>query len=126
MLFQRACNPLRSRPRKCAISSFSDIFVAQCAPDLRRAIVLRPFGRRCGVSMCIGIRAIRNPIDASALRSRRYEIEAELLADNSCEEAADRMLLPSCGMDQRLDGRTARSSQHRNDASLLAIGAPRV
>jgi hypothetical protein len=74
----------------------------------------------------MNIRAICNPIDASALSSRRYEIETELLADNSGEEAADRMRLPSCGMDQRLDGRTARSPQHRNDASLLANGASRL
>jgi hypothetical protein len=74
--------------------------------------------------MCV--RAIRNPIDATAFGGRRHEIEAKLLADNTCEKAADRMLLPSCGTGHRLDGRTACSSQYRNDASLLAVGMSRL
>jgi len=68
-------------------------------------------------------RAIRNPIYASALSCGRYEIEAELFADDAREEAADRMLLPPRCMRHRADGRPAWRSQHRNDPGLLAFGA---
>ena len=123
MLFQRARNPLTSRSRKCAISSFSDIFVSLRATGLKRLTVSRRAGCFCS-DMCV--RTIRNPIDATAFGSSRHEIEAKLLADNTCEKAADRMLLPSCGTGHRLDGRTACSSQHRDDASLLCIGMSRL
>jgi hypothetical protein len=71
-------------------------------------------------------RSARNPVYATAFGSHRHEIEVKLLADNTCEKTADGMLLPSCGTGHRLDGRTACSSQHRDDASPLCVGMSRL
>jgi hypothetical protein len=66
------------------------------ATDFERRIALCPASTRCRrIDGCIW--AIRNPVDAATLGSRRHQIEAELLAHNAREEPAHRMLQPSCG-----------------------------
>src|SRR6266487_513982 len=121
MLFQRARKPWRSRSRRCAISSSSDSLVAFRATDLVRFIALRRMahlGR--GNTRC---RAVRNPINAPILAVCRDKREAELLAHDTGEEAADRMGLPLRCTCHRLDGRATWRSQHCNDASLFAFAA---
>jgi hypothetical protein len=79
MLFQRARKPWRSRSRRCAISSSNDSLVVFFATGRVCRIALRRPRRH----------AIRNPVDASILAICRDKSEAELLAYDTREEAAD-------------------------------------
>src|SRR5262249_42934165 len=96
--FQRARNPLRSRSRRCAISSLSDRWVAVWAANRDRLMVLRRTRRR----------AIGDPIETSAFGCRRYQIEAEFLANDAGEKAAHRVLLPSRGKHHGIDAYATR------------------
>jgi hypothetical protein len=75
------------------------------------------------VYLCIN-RMIVDPIDATPITSVRNQIEAELLANDASEEPSHRMLLPSRGLNHRLDGCAAWRSQHRNDPSPFSFDAP--
>src|SRR5271169_6669375 len=50
------------------------------------------------------------------------QIETELLADDTSEKAAHRMLLPISGGHDRSNCRSRWCPQHRNDAGVLGIG----
>src|SRR5215831_9882524 len=68
-------------------------------------------------------RAIGDAIETSAFGCRRYQIEAEFLANDAGEKAAHRVLLPSRGMHHGIDGYATRHAEHRQDAALLGFGA---
>src|SRR5262249_50752464 len=68
---------------------------------------------------------IRNPVDAAVLAGCRDKHEAELLAHDPGEEAADRMRLPLRCTCHCLDGCATWRSQHCDEVSLFAFTACR-
>src|ERR1700680_2764049 len=91
-LRHRARRPLRSRPRKCTISSSTDV-----------SVVTRPLRRFFRIALgrllhAIGSPgrslAILDPVHPALVGQFGNEIQTELLADHTGEKAAHRMLLP--------------------------------
>src|SRR5258708_10508684 len=81
-------SPPRSRPRRCAISSSTDILVE--ARPLRRFFCIAS-GRLFGpVRSCRRSFDILDAIDPTLVRLLRDKVEAELLTDDTGKEAADR------------------------------------
>src|SRR3977135_2340489 len=113
MLRQRARNPPRSRPRKCAISSSTDVLVE--ARPLRPFFCIasgRLFGSVRSGGWCF---AGPNSIDPALVRLLRDKVESELLADHTGKKAAHGMLLPlSCG-DERRNRRASTWYKHPTD-----------
>jgi len=103
--------PLRSRPRRCAISSSTDALVARRATDLARPIASRRLLRR---RPSPGL-AIFNAVHPPTVTGLGHQIQVKLLADHTCQgKPAYRVLLPSCCRHHR-----------RNSRSRWAHGASR-
>src|ERR1700690_4064240 len=84
-LCHRARRPLRSRPRKCTISSSTDVLVV--TEPLRR------FSRIASGRLLHGRRlAILDSVDPAVVSLFGDEIKAKLFADDTGEKAAHRML----------------------------------
>src|SRR6266436_6860671 len=116
----RARRPLRSRPRKCTISSSMEVLAV--ARPLRRIFdiasgrLLRAIGSP-GRSL-----AILDSVDPTLVCRFRNKIETELLANNTGEKAAHRMLLPFGGRHDSGEPSTGWRSQHRKNAGVLGVG----
>src|SRR5467141_1064165 len=100
-LCHRARRPLRSRPRKCTMSSSTEVLVAA-----------RPLRRLSRIALGRLLHAIRSPgrslaildtVDPALVGLFGNKIETELLADHAGEKAAQRMLLPFRGRHDRGD-----------------------
>src|SRR6266404_1751960 len=69
--------------------------------------------------------SILDAVDATFVGLFSNQIETELLAHNTSEKAAHRMLLPISGGHDRGDRRSRRHPQHRKDAGVLSVGPHR-
>src|ERR1700682_1140826 len=109
-------------PRKCAISSSTDVLVE--ARPLRRFFCIasgRLFGPANGCRRSLTVLDAIDPTFVSLLRDK---VEPEFLADDTGQKAPHRMLLPfRCG-DERRDRCARGRPQHRNDASVFGAGPP--
>src|SRR5258708_9806552 len=90
MICHRERRPWRSRPRRCAICSSMEVLV-----DRR---TLRRFSN-IGSRRDVGRRSlsILDAVDPAFVGLFGNQIETELLADNTSEKSAHRMLLPMSG-----------------------------
>src|SRR6267378_3818527 len=108
-LCHRERSPLRSRPRRCAISSSTE-FLVEVRPLLRffriasGRLLHRSYGRTF---------AILNAINPALVGHFGNEIEAKLFANDTGEEAAYRMLLPFSRSHYGSDSCATRRPQHR-------------
>src|SRR5262245_2314476 len=75
--------------------------------QMRDLVFQRSLGRRLGGQSC-SPHGIGDPIETSAFGCRRYQIEAEFLANDAGEKAAHRVLLPSRGMHHGIDAYATR------------------
>src|SRR5712664_1179878 len=110
MLCQRACNPARSRPRRCAIS-FSTGLLIEALP-LRRFFCIASGGLLGPVCNYRRSSAILDAIDPTLVSLIGNEIQPELLADDTGEKATHRMLLPIGRSHDRCDRGTSGFPQH--------------
>src|SRR5712671_2166024 len=99
LLCHRARRPLRSRPRKCTISSSMEVLAVarplRCIFDIASGRLLHAIGRP-GRSL-----AILDSVDPALVGLFGNKIQTEFFADHAGEKAAHRMLLPfSCSHDR--------------------------
>src|SRR5258705_4634399 len=69
--------------------------------------------------------SILDAVDPAFVGLFGNQIETELLADNTSEKSAHRMLLPMSGGHDRSDRRSPPGAQHRDDKGGLCIGPHR-
>src|SRR5260370_17079059 len=120
MLCHRARRPLRSRPRKCTISSSTDV-----------SVVTRPLRRFSRIASGRRLHAIRSPgrrltildtIDPALVGLFGNQIETELLANHTGEKTAHRMLLPFSCCHESADCSAAWGPHHPTNPAVL--GSP--
>src|SRR5258705_12921015 len=66
--------------------------------------------------------SILDAVDPAFVGLFGNQIETELLADNTSEKSAHRMLLPMSGGHDRTDRRSPPGPQHCDDTGVLGIG----
>src|SRR6202035_890601 len=103
MLCQRARSPRRSRPRRCAISSSTGLSEA---PPLRCFFCITS-GHLDPVRGCGQNFVVLDAVDPPLVGLLGNEVQPELLADDTGEEAAHRMLLPMSHSHDRCNGNTS-------------------
>src|SRR6202022_2605721 len=111
--------PLRSRPRKCTISSSTDI-----------AVVTRPLRRFFRITLGRLLHAIPQPcrtpailnsVDPALVGLFGNKIETKLFANNASKKAAHRMLLPFRGRHDCGNSCARWRTQHRKNAGVLGV-----
>src|SRR5260370_37952710 len=69
--------------------------------------------------------SILDAVDPAFVGPFGNQIETELLADNTSEKSAHRMLLPMSGGPDRSQRRSPRGPQRFDDTGALGVGPPR-
>src|SRR5439155_20745109 len=110
-LCHRARKPLRSRPRKWAISSSTDVSVG--TRRLRRFFCIVSGRLLHAIGSPGPSLAILDSVDPALVGLFGNKIETELLANHAGEKTAHRMLLPFRGGHDRGDRSTGGCPQHR-------------
>src|SRR5258708_29499658 len=123
-LRHRARRPLRSRPRKCTISSSTDV-----------SVVTRPLRRFFRIASGRLLHAVRGPgrslaildsVDPAFVGLFGNKIQTEFLADYTGEKTAHGVLLPFGGRHDRSNRSTGWCPRHRKNASVLSVRPRRV
>src|SRR6202022_2841232 len=122
-LRHRARRPLRSRPRRWAISSSTDVLA-----------VTRPLRRFFRIASGRLLHAIGSPgrslaildsVDPALVGLFGNKIQTKFLTDHAGKKAAHRMLLPFGGRHDRGDRSAGWRPQHRKNAAMLGVGPRR-